>query len=58
MAARFRILHTDVNLRLDRIDPVVMQHLYDFLRRKCSSSYIPPDQMDGEDCLQKLIGYE
>ena len=51
MSARFRILHTDINLRLDRIDLVVMTCavLHNFLRRKCSQSYIPTECLDNED---------
>lgn len=52
MAARFRILHTDINLRLDRIDLVVLTCavLHNFLRRKCSESYIPPESLDNDNC--------
>lgn len=57
MAARFRILHTAINLRLDRIDLVVLTCavLHNFLRRKCGSSYIPPESMDSENWLQSTI---
>lgn len=51
MAARFRILHTTINLRLDRIYLVVLTCavLHNFLLRKCSDLYTPEISFDNED---------
>lgn len=57
MAARFRILHTNINLRLDRIDLVVLTCavLHNYLRRKCTESYIPTECLDNENWQQSTI---
>lgn len=57
MAAGFRILHTEINLKLDRIDLVVLTCavLHNYLRRKCSDSYTPLDSLDEEDWTQSNI---
>lgn len=57
MAARFRILNTAINLRLDRVNLVVMTCavLHNFLRRKCSSTYCPMDCFDREDRIDAEI---
>lgn len=51
MAARFRVLHTEINLQLPRIDLVVLTCavLHNFLRRKCYETYITTECLDKED---------
>lgn len=51
MASRFRIFHTSINLKLESIEKVVMACcvLHNYLRRKCSSSYILPHNLDEEN---------
>lgn len=57
IAARFRILHTEINLKLDNIDLVVLTCavLHNYLRRKCCDSYTPPESLDEEDWTQSEI---
>ena len=49
-SARFRIFHTEINLKPENIDKVILAScvLHNFLRKKCANSYAPP----------KLIGNE
>lgn len=51
MVSRFRIFHTAISVSLERIDKIVMACcvLHNFLRRKCSESYVPNDCFDNED---------
>lgn len=57
MASRFRIFHTSINLQLDNIDTVVMAccALHNFLRRRSSESYTPPQSMDRENIEEGSI---
>ncbi|XP_068094390.1 uncharacterized protein [Hyperolius riggenbachi] len=51
LANRFRIFHTAINLRMDKIDLLVYASciLHNFLRRQQSSTYMPPHSVDRED---------
>lgn len=53
LVARFRIFHTAIAVDLSRIDKIVMAAcaLHNFLRRKCSSTYITSECVDQEDCI-------
>nr|CAH7749982.1 unnamed protein product [Callosobruchus chinensis] len=57
MAARFQILHTNINMSLDRIDLVVLTCavLHNFLRRKCSDSYTAGESLDTENWESSTI---
>nr|CAH7763915.1 unnamed protein product [Callosobruchus chinensis] len=57
MAARFQILHTNINMSLDRIDLVVLTCavLHNFLRRKCSDSYTSGESLDTENWESSTI---
>ncbi|KAF2898957.1 hypothetical protein ILUMI_07218 [Ignelater luminosus] len=43
IAARFKIFHTDINLRLDHIVVMTCAVLHNFMRKKCSDVYTPID---------------
>ncbi|XP_068121714.1 putative nuclease HARBI1 [Hyperolius riggenbachi] len=51
LANRFRVLHTAINLRMDKIDVVVYAccMLHNFLRRRHGLQYMPPNSVDQED---------
>lgn len=51
LAARFRIFHTEINVRIERIEKIVMACcvLHNFLRKKCPQSYTSTDHLDTED---------
>ncbi len=51
LAARFRILHTAINLNIENIDTVVMACvvLHNFLRRTSSRTYIASESLDREN---------
>lgn len=53
LVARFRIFHGAMAVDLPRIEKIVMAAcaLHNFLRRKCSSTYITPECVDQEDCV-------
>ncbi|XP_072379282.1 inhibitor of growth protein 3 isoform X1 [Diabrotica undecimpunctata] len=51
LANRFRILHTEINMKPEKIDLVVMACcvLHNFLRRNAKAVYMPPSSTDIED---------
>ncbi|XP_068092012.1 putative nuclease HARBI1 [Hyperolius riggenbachi] len=51
LANRFRVLHTAINLRIDKIDLVVYAccMLHNFLRRRHGLHYMPTNSVDHED---------
>ncbi|XP_068129597.1 putative nuclease HARBI1 [Hyperolius riggenbachi] len=51
LANRFRVLHTAINLRLDKIDVVVYACcvLHNFLRKQHGGTYLPTQAVDTED---------
>lgn len=57
LAARFRIFHTEINVRIDRIEKIVMAccALHNFLRKKCPQSYTPPEHLDSENTENNLL---
>lgn len=50
-AARFRIFHTAINVRLEHINTIVMACcvLHNFLRRQCPQTYTPTEHLDNEN---------
>ncbi|XP_031351783.1 putative nuclease HARBI1 [Photinus pyralis] len=51
LAARFRLFHTAINMKLENIDKVVLAccALHNFLRESSSDYYSPPTSFDSED---------
>ncbi|XP_050298758.1 putative nuclease HARBI1 [Anthonomus grandis grandis] len=51
LAARFRIFHTEINLKLESIKKVVLAccALHNFLRRNTATRYSPPECLDNKD---------
>lgn len=51
LAARFRIFHTEINMKLENIEKVVLAccALHNFLRRNTANRYSPPECLDSED---------
>lgn len=51
LANRFRVFHTPINMKVDKIEWVVLAScaLHNFLRRNSSGYYIPTNTIDSED---------
>ncbi|XP_068249076.1 uncharacterized protein [Palaemon carinicauda] len=50
MTSRFRIFSSPINLKIANIEKVVLACcvLHNFLRRKCSASYLPPENVSND----------
>lgn len=56
LSNRFRILHTSINLSLDKIDIVVLTccMLHNFLRRNCAS-YLPQEEVSEQSTFERRL---
>ncbi|XP_068121499.1 uncharacterized protein [Hyperolius riggenbachi] len=57
LANRFRVLHTAINLHLDKVDVVVYAccMLHNFLRREQGSAYLPNNSVDTVDAAMGAV---